>query len=75
MESVSEEAFAQAFVEVLQSALSQSGEVSVPGLGTFAVRHIPSEFREHTGGDISLTPPRDVVTFEPGPLLSARRNG
>lgn len=74
MESVSEEAFARAFVEVLQMRLTQSGEASVPGLGTFVVRHLPSRFREDDSGDVMLTPPSDVVSFEPGPLLTARRN-
>jgi nucleoid DNA-binding protein len=74
MENLSEEVFARAFVDVLRAALAQDGRASVPGLGTFTIRHEPSWFVKKEDGDTVLRPPRDVVEFAAGPILTPRRN-
>ncbi|QXD15362.1 HU family DNA-binding protein [Rhodocaloribacter litoris] len=60
------EPVARALADILREALVRGESVHVPGLGTFEVRHQPSQVMEEGGLSVVL-PPRDVVVFKPEP--------
>jgi DNA-binding protein HU-beta len=55
----------QAFVQIVRDELVAGESLHVPGLGTFAVEHRPSETIDPDDGPVRMRPPRDVVTFQP----------
>ena len=55
----------QAFVDVLRDMLVKGESVAIPRLGTFDVRHSPSEIEDQEDGHTIIHPPRDFVHFEP----------
>ena len=59
------ETVAEALSACVRDALEHGEAVDVPGMGTFHVEHQPSEMREEGNDQFSVTPPRDVVAFEP----------
>lgn len=63
MHSPSAEEVIDAFVDVIREHLENGDDVEVPSLGTFTVEHRPSEIED--GASPRLTPPRNVVVFEP----------
>ena len=63
MSSPSAEDVIDAFVDVIRGQLEEGNAVEVSSLGTFAVEHRPSEPTEDEGR--RLTPPRNVVVFDP----------
>jgi nucleoid DNA-binding protein len=63
MESSKEERFAQAFTDVLKTALTRRGSVDVPGLGQFSTEHRSSDFSESPDGSIMLAPPEEGIVF------------
>lgn len=54
-----------AFVRVIRRKLEKGETIEVPGLGTFSVKHRPSEKKETSEGEVYMAPPRDEVHFEP----------
>lgn len=64
MSSPTAEDVIDAFIEVIRDRLEEGHSVEVPTIGTFSVEHHPSELTEDEGQRI-LSPPRNVVTFEP----------
>lgn len=57
----------RAFSEVIRDRLMRRDDVTVPGLGTFEVRHHPSRVVETEDGQRLLEPPADLVVFDPAP--------
>lgn len=53
------------FVRIVREKLERGETVEVPGLGTFSVKHHPSERKETADGESYMAPPRDVVQFDP----------
>lgn len=64
MSSLSAEDVIDAFVDVVRDRLETGDAVDVPSLGTFAVKHRPSEIEEEDGTR-RLAPPRNEVVFDP----------
>ncbi|GIV62375.1 MAG: hypothetical protein KatS3mg044_1241 [Rhodothermaceae bacterium] len=56
------EPVARALADIIRESLARHQPVSIPGLGTFAVEHQPSQIMEEHGISVVL-PPRDVVVF------------
>lgn len=55
---------ADALAACVREELEPDKPVEVPGLGTFHIEHRSSQIREQQGNR-SITPPREVVVFEP----------
>jgi len=64
MPAISRDQVVAALAETLRDRLSAREPVEVPGLGTFAITHVPSRIEE-VDGETVLTPPRDELTFMP----------
>ena len=62
--TVSRETLEAALVALIRDSLIEGGRVDIPGLGTFAVRHIPSRVETDVDGKEVMIPPRDEVHFE-----------
>ena len=56
---------AEALSASVRDALERNESAEVPGLGVFRVEHRPSQMNEQEDGLLSVTPPRDVIVFEP----------
>ena len=50
---------------LLRKELNRDGELSVQGIGTFRVRHLPAQEKSWPNGRIELHPPEDEITFTP----------
>jgi nucleoid DNA-binding protein len=50
---------------LLREELNRDGELSVEGLGSFRVRHLPAQEKSWPNGRRELHPPEDEITFTP----------
>lgn len=53
----------QAFAYVAKKRLMTREKITLPGIGLFSIRHIPSQVAESEDGQRVLFPPRDEVVF------------
>ena len=58
-------AVAEALSASVRDALERNEPAEVPGMGVFRVEHRPSQMNEQEEGLLSVSPPRDVIVFEP----------
>lgn len=65
METPSPQETAAALAKVVRRKLVRGEPVTLPGLGTFDVRHERSVIEQHASGETILQPPQDRVTFTP----------
>jgi len=54
-----------AFIRFVRQRLERGETAEIPGLGTFSVEHQASDTEVDSKGQTSLTPPRNVVRFDP----------
>jgi nucleoid DNA-binding protein len=54
-----------AFAQIVRRKLVEGQSVDVPDLGRFDVKHESSTIQEQDHGETSLSPPRDVIDFDP----------
>lgn len=54
----------RAFSQAVREQLMDHHDVTIPGLGRFAVTHEPSRVVETEDGKRTLHPPVDTVTFD-----------
>ncbi len=66
LDTVSEDVL-RAFSLAVREQLMNHHDVTIPGLGRFAVEHEPSRVVEDEDGQRTLHPPVDAVTFESEP--------
>jgi len=55
----------RAFATVIRDMLVKGESATIDNLGTFDVRHSPSEIEDQDNGHTIIHPPRDFVHFEP----------
>ena len=63
MDTPSEQEFAAALAEFVQSQLTQGEQARIPGLGSFQVVHQPSQLEEQPDGEFIIKPPCDTIAF------------
>lgn len=54
-----------AFARIVRRRLVDGQNVDVPDLGRFAVQHESSTIEEREHGETALSPPRDIIEFDP----------
>lgn len=64
MDSPSAEDVIDAFTKVVKDQLGAGNTIEVPALGTFSVKHQPSEVQK-SDGVRRFAPPRNEVVFTP----------
>lgn len=60
-----DEAFLQAFSEVVRKQISNKHEVTLEGIGIFKAKHENQHQQKYQDGRVALMPPKDTVTFVP----------
>lgn len=65
MTTITPDQLKETLADLVREALANREEVTLPGLGTFRVHHMPSEMIEAEDGRIVMHPPRDEVIFIP----------
>jgi nucleoid DNA-binding protein len=60
-----DEAFLQAFSEVVREQISDNQEVKIDGIGIFKVRHKNQYQQKYQDGRVAMIPPKDTIEFIP----------
>lgn len=58
-----DQAFKEAFREVIREQVVRKNEVELDGLGTFRFEHRNQFQRQYDNGRVVMMPPRDTITF------------
>lgn len=60
-----DEAFLQAFSDVIREQISNRHEVNVEGIGVFKTKHENQHQQKYKDGRVALMPPKDTIHFTP----------
>lgn len=66
-----DQAFLQAFVEVVREQMARRNNVRIEGVGSFQVEHRKQFQKQYDNGRVVMMPPKDTIRFTPEKQLQS----